>query len=163
MVGKVSDDIFYSVLKDLNRVEAGFKHLIEQFRKLSESSSLSEEEARKLEHVKERLFTIQQDISSITKSFPASGSNSMISAQGPPMIIRCKHWDDFKFHASNADTISFICKEDEKAFQVDAVKGGKVYTFSGEFPSSAAMLKAWLSKEIGVKESEILEGILALG
>ena len=161
MVGKVSSDVFDSFLRDLKRLESSFKRLV---RKLGENAGFSGENAEKFNLVRERLSAIQRDISSIAGSFSAGrGGSDSVSVQGPPMIIRCKRWDDFKFHALNADTISFVYKEDEKIFQVDAVKSGKVYTYSGELPGVGVLLRAWLSREMGVDESEILEGVLALG
>jgi hypothetical protein len=42
--------------------------------------------------------------------------------RGPPVIVRCKQWEDFKTLAQNADTVSFLYKEPEKTFQADALK-----------------------------------------
>ncbi len=82
---------------------------------------------------------------------------------GPPLIVKCKQWEDFKTLASNADTVSYQFKETEKSFQADALKNGKVLTYTGEFPQNARLLKIWLSKELEVTEEKIFEGILAIG
>ena len=87
--------------------------------------------------------------------------SSLVSVSGSPLIFRCKNWDDFKRHALNADTVSFLYGEEEKTFQVDAVKGGKVY--SGEAPSGTALFRTWLSNEVDVEEEKVLEGVLAIG
>ena len=82
---------------------------------------------------------------------------------GPPIIIRCKNWEDFKLQASNAESVSFLYKDEEKAFQVDAVKGTRVFTYSGQLPNGAMLLRTWLSKEICTGQNQVSEGVLALG
>jgi hypothetical protein len=82
---------------------------------------------------------------------------------GPPVILRCKEWDDFQNVAAQAQTLSFMYREAEKTFQVDAVKDNQIITYSGPLPKGAMMLKAWLSKQLDVSEKKILEGILAIG
>ena len=82
---------------------------------------------------------------------------------GPPVILRCKQWEDFQSLACQAHTMSFLYKEAEKTFQVDAVKDNQVVTYSGELPKITALLKTWLSKQLDIYEKRILEGILAIG
>jgi hypothetical protein len=65
--------------------------------------------------------------------------------------------------ASGAQTLSFLYKEAEKAFQVDALKNNQIITYSGELPKTASLLRNWLSKQLEVPEKNILEGILAIG
>ena len=85
------------------------------------------------------------------------------SAKGPPVIVRCKRWDDFKKLAAGADTVSFLLRETEKGFQADALKNGRVLTFSGEMPEDGQLLRFWLATQLNVEESQIFEGILAVG
>jgi len=152
------------VLKSLKKFESDFKRLTTQLREIRESSKLSGETAQTFESIKEHLFNIQREISKTLNYEPARAvAGSTISIPSPPMIIRCKHWEDFKSQASNAENLSFLCQEEEKSFQVDAVKGGKVYTYSGQLPTIIAMLKTWLSKEMNTEENKILEGVLAIG
>ena len=164
-MGKASSEASDLVLKDLRRFEADFKRFIGQLQKISEGGSLSGEVAQKFNNVKERLSAIQNEISNTVESVsvPHTATSLTMSTHVSPMIIRCKRWEDFKLHALKADAISFLYKEEEKAFQVDAVKGGKVYTYSGQLPNNAELLRTWLSQEIGVEESNVLEGVLALG
>jgi hypothetical protein len=84
-------------------------------------------------------------------------------SQGPPVILRCKQWDDFLGLASGAQTVSFMVKEAERTFQADALKGNQIITFSGEFPKVSGLLKVWLSKQLDIPEKIVLEGVLALG
>ena len=82
---------------------------------------------------------------------------------GPPVILRCKQWEDFQTLAFQAHTLSFMCKEAENTFQADALKGNQIITYSGDFPKFAALLKMWLSKQLEISEKKILEGALAIG
>jgi len=82
---------------------------------------------------------------------------------GPPVILRCKQWDDFQTLAFQAQTLSFMYKEAEKTFQADALKGNQIITYSGELPQLTALLKMWLSKQLEIPEKKILEGVLAIG
>ena len=165
MAEEGSSEALDSILNNLREFERDFKRLIGQFHKIGDNSNLSGEVAGKFDSAKKRLSGIQREISNVVESLPASNAMTSIttSVVGPPIIIRCKNWEDFKPQAINADNISFLYREEEKTFQVDAVKGSKVYTYSGQLPSGAALLRAWLSKEVGTEASKVLEGVLALG
>jgi len=165
MVEQGSSETLDSILNNLREFERDFKRLISQFQKIGDSSRLSGEVAEKFESAKKRLYSIQREISNVVDSVPASDAttSTMTSVVGPTIIIRCKNWEDFKLQASNADNISFLYREEEKAFQVDAVKGSRVYTYGGQLPNGAVMLRMWLSKELGTEASRVLEGVLALG
>jgi len=82
---------------------------------------------------------------------------------GRPVILRCKQWDDFQNLAFQAQAVSFMYKEAEKTFQVQALKGSQIVTYGGEVPKLTALLKLWLSKQVDVSERQILEGALAVG
>jgi hypothetical protein len=90
-------------------------------------------------------------------------ASSVPISQGPPVILRCKQWEDFQNLAAQAQTISFLVKEPEKTFQADAIKSNQIITYSGEIPKPAALLKIWLAKQLDVSEKRILEGVLAIG
>ena len=83
--------------------------------------------------------------------------------QGPPVIVRCKQWEDFMNLAPQAQTLSFMVKDTERTFQVDALKGNQIITYTGELPKYPAMLKVWLSKQLNAPEKNVLEGVLAIG
>ena len=59
--------------------------------------------------------------------------------------------------------MSFLYREAEKTFQVDALKNNQIITYSGELPKQTALLKAWLARQLDVPEKKVLEGILAIG
>jgi hypothetical protein len=54
-------------------------------------------------------------------------------------------------------------RDDDKTFQVDALKDNQVITFNGELPKNPSLLKTWLSKQLEIPEKRILEGVLAIG
>ena len=82
---------------------------------------------------------------------------------GPSMIVRCKQWEDFQSLAFHAQTLSFSYKEDEKVFQVDALKGNQIISYAGPLPKFSVLIKASLSKQLDITEKSILEGVLAIG
>ena len=83
--------------------------------------------------------------------------------RGPPVIVRCRQWEDFKLLAQGAETVSFLYKDSEKGFQADALKNGRVLTFNGVMPDGVKLLKVWLACELGTGEGRIFEGVLAIG
>ncbi|MEA2090276.1 MAG: hypothetical protein U9O89_05915 [Thermoproteota archaeon] len=141
--------------KDLDRLISELGRVTEQ---LGDSGKLSD----KIEKVEERLLTIQNEVSNLIK-FVSSPRETPVLPRNPPVIVRCKQWEDFKVLASGAETVSFLYKEAERSFQADALRNGRVLTYSGDFPGNAELLKIWLSKELNVAEEDILEGILAIG
>jgi len=135
----------------------------------------------KVEKVEERLTTLQNEIANLITYLSAPHANSPVpvpqlqvheqakeplqtrESRGPPVILRCKQWEDFQTLAYQAQTVSFLYREAEKTFQVDALNNGQVITYSGELPKFTSLLKTWLSKQLSVEEKRILEGILAIG
>ena len=133
----------------------------------------------KIEKVEERLTTLQNEIANLITYLSASHEAPPVLTQltqeqrsetlqvkqvrGPPVILRCKQWEDFQTLANQAQTLSFLYREAEKTFQVDALKDNQIITYSGELPKQISLLKAWLSKQLGIPEKNILEGILAIG
>jgi hypothetical protein len=130
-----------SVLKSLRKFEADFGVLTGRLREIGGIPSLSVDEAEKLKSVKAHLSNFQREISDVVNYGSPITQVSVV-----PLAIRCKNWEDFKSHAFNANTLSFLYKDEEKTFQVDAFKDGWVYTYSGKIPSGAKLLRTWLSK-----------------
>ena len=141
--------------KDLDRLITELGTVAEQ---LGETGELS----GKVEKVEERISGLQNEISSLINYLSTSPSPReapvVIKEQkgevvqtgvmhGPPVILRCKQWEDFQ----------------TLAFQADALKGNQIVTYSGELPKLTALLKMWLSKQLDIPEKKILEGILAIG
>ena len=180
-------DFIISVLKEH---EKDLDRLINELGVITEKIGDKGEYAEKIERIEERLSLIQTELTELTKflSLPAAKPPSALAqakakaqvqmqaqaetaqtaattafARGPPVIVRCKQWEDFKLQASEASTISFLYKDAEKSFQADALKNGRVLTYSGALPEDPRLLKAWLARELGTSEAKIFEGILAVG
>jgi uncharacterized coiled-coil protein SlyX len=171
-------DFIVSVLKEH---EKDLDRLINDLGTITEKMGDSGELSGKVEKVEERLTTLQNEITNLITYLSASHDVPVVPPQlaqtrtqkaedvqfreirGPPVILRCKEWEDFQTLAYQAQTVSFLYKEAEKAFQVDALKNNQVITYSGELPKQTALLKAWLSRLLDIPEQKILEGILAIG
>ena len=152
-------DFIINVLKEH---EKDLDKLIHQLGIITESLGETGEITGKIEKVEERLATLQNEITSLIK-YISSPREAPPYPHGPPVIVRCKQWEDFKTLALGAETVSYQFKETEKSFQADALKEGKVLTYTGEYPQNARLLKIWLSKELNVTEEKIFEGVLAIG
>jgi hypothetical protein len=143
--------------------------------KLGESGELT----GKIEKVEQRLTTLQNEIANLitylstpreTRPAPTTlvqehrpEPSPPREAGGPPLILRCKKWEDFKTLACQAQSVSFLHREAEKMFQADALKNNQIITYSGELPTAISLLKTWLARELDMPENKVLEGILAIG
>ena len=176
-------DFIVNVLKEH---EKDLDRLISELGKVTEQLGETGELNGKVEKIEEKISGLQNDVSSLLnylskmpKESPAQApimkeQKSMVAPpplpapvpmvpSGPSVILRCKQWDDFQTLAHGAQTLSFTYKEAERTFQADALKGNQIITYSGEFPKFTSLLKMWLSKQLEVPETKILEGILAIG
>jgi hypothetical protein len=153
-------DFIISVLKEH---EKDLDRLITELGKITVKFGQPGEVSNKIERVEERLSSIQGEVAGLIKELSGSPRESAAHTHGPPVIVRCKQWDDFKVMAKGAETVSFLFKEAEKSFQADALKEGRVLTYNGEFPRDAKLLKFWLARELGVPEESVFEGVLAIG
>lgn len=162
-------DFIISVLREH---EKDLDRLIGELGNITSSVGKTGEMADKIEKVEDRLSTLQTEITGLIgilssprkhPGAPAALPTAPAALRGPPVIVRCKQWDDFKTLAKGADTVSFLFRETEKGFQADALKNGRVLTYSGDLPKDAKLLKLWLARELGVEEGKIFEGILAIG
>jgi len=152
-------DFIISVLKEH---EKDLDRLISELGKVTGKLGSGGEMATKVERVEERLGSIQTEVASLIKELSSPRELPHV-ARGPPVIVRCKQWEDFKALAVGAETVSFLLKEAEKSFQADALKEGRVLTYNGEFPRDVKLLKFWLARELGVPEENVFEGVLAIG
>lgn len=157
---------YLSVVDGFREHGKGMGDVIELLQRFIKNSGLGVEFERKATDVQTRFSVIQSDISILISSLSSPLATPDLNEerlQGPPVIIRCKQWEDFRSQALNAGTVSFLYRDEEKGFQVDALKGGRVYTFSGALTSNVTLLRTWLSKELRVEENKVVEGILAIG
>jgi hypothetical protein len=166
-------DFIVNVLKEH---EKDLDKLINELGTVAEQLGDTGELSNKVDKVEERITGLQNEIGSLINYLSAAPREAppAIKEQrgeaapagvmtGPPVILRCKQWDDFQTLAFQAHTLSFMYKEAEKTFQADALKNNQIITYSGELPKLTALLKMWLSKQLDVPEKKILEGILAIG
>ena len=101
---------------------------------------------------------VKENVAVIAQTQPTS-----LSLSGPLVSVKCRQWDDFLGLAMQAQTVSFNFKEDDKTLQADALKGNRIITYNGSLPKPNEVMKIWLSKQLGVQESNVFEGVLALG
>ena len=169
-------DFIVNVLKEH---EKDLDRLINELGNMTERLGDTGELSGKIEKVEERLTTLQNEIANLITYLSASHEAPPVPLQttqeqkpealqvremrGPPVILRCKQWEDFQALAHQAQTLSFLYREAEKTFQVDALKDNQIITYSGELPKQISLLKTWLSKQLDIPEKKILEGILAIG
>jgi hypothetical protein len=166
-------DFIVNVLKEH---EKDLDRLINELGTVTEALGETGELSVKVEKVEERISGLQNEITSLVNYLSASPRETpALTPQqqvevvqpsvmhGPPVILRCKQWEDFQTLAFQAQTLSFMYKEAEKTFQADALKGNQIITYSGELPKLTALLKMWLAKQLEIPEKKILEGVLAIG
>jgi len=153
-------DFIINVLKEH---EKDLDRLVTELSKTTEKFSQTGEITTKIESVEDRLSTMQTEISNLINYISPSQKTPSYTPHGPPVTVRCKRWEDFKAFATDAETISFLYKQEEKVFQADALKEGKILTYTGEFPQDSNVLKIWLSRELKVPEDKIFEGALVIG
>ena len=166
-------DFIVNVLKDH---EKDLDRLIGELGTVAGAFGETGELGSKVEKVEERINGLQNEISNLINYLSVSPREAPVLTEeqkaevvqtglmhGPPVILRCKQWEDFQTLAFQAHTLSFMCKEAENTFQADALKGNQIITYSGDFPKFAALLKMWLSKQLEISEKKILEGALAIG
>ncbi len=151
-------DFIINVLKEH---EKDLDRLIDELGTVTEQFGESGEVTGKVEKIEERLSGIQSELSNLIK-FISSPAEMQVHARGPPVIVKCKQWEDFKTLAIGAETVSFLFREADKTFQADALKNGKVLTYNGEFPRDVNLLKIWLSRELDVAENKVFEGVLSV-
>ena len=165
-------DFIVNVLKEH---EKDLDKLINELGNITERLGDTGELSGKIEKVEERLSTLQSEIENLIAyvSVPREAPTARQQAseqrtvtvqsretKGASVILRCKQWEDFKSLAYQAQTLSFMYRENEKIFQADALKDNQIVTYSGEPPKKVQLLKIWLSKQLDIPEKMVLEGNL---
>jgi hypothetical protein len=155
-------DFIINVLKEH---EKDLDRLIGQLGIITESLGETGEITGKFESIEDRISSLQGEITDLVKylAVPKSTSPSSILTPRNTVNVKCKRWEDFKNLAAGAETVSFLFKEEEPSFCADALKNGRLVSFTGEFPQNSRLLKLWLSKELNVAEEVIFEGTLNIG
>ena len=173
-------DFIVSVLKEH---EKDLDRLISELGTVTEKMGETGEFNGRLEKVEQRLNGLQSEITNLITYLSGSHGAQMVPSSqpvnvsvpqrqetatfrelhGPPLIVRCKEWEDFASMASGAQTVSFMYREFDKTFQVDAIKDNQIVTYSGEVPKPSLLLRSWLSKQLSIPERKAVEGVLAIG
>jgi hypothetical protein len=167
------------IINVLREHEKDLDRLISELGTITEKLGDTGEFSGKIEKVEDRLTTLQNEIANLITYLSTSHDVPVVVQQplreqkpelyiateirGPPVILRCKQWEDFQTLAYQAQTMSFMYRDAEKTFQADALKNNQIITYSGELPKPTALLKTWLAKQLDMPEKKILEGILAIG
>ena len=151
------------IINVLREHEKDLDRLIGELGKIAGKFGQTGEVPSKITRVEERLASLQAEVASLIKELSSPKEMQAYAHRGPPVIVRCKQWDDFKVLANCAETVSFLFKEAEKSFQADALKEGRVLTYNGDFPRDTKLLKFWLARELNVTEDKVFEGVLAIG
>ena len=173
-------DFIVNVLKEH---EKDLDKLIGELATVTEQIGVSGDLTGKVEKVEEKVNGLQNEITNLIACLSTSPREPLPSApkeakigepaqvlqpvqaaflQGPPVILRCKQWEDFVSSAVQGQTMSFMVKEAERTFQVDALKGNQIVTYTGELPKMPSLLKVWLGKQLEISEKKVLEGVLAI-
>jgi hypothetical protein len=171
-------DFIVNVLKEH---EKDLDRLVNELATVADQMGDNGELGGKVEKIEAKINSLQSDVSSMLKRFSTSSTGVPMAAavapatkepqtepvqvglvNGPPLLLQCKQWDDFRVLATQAQTVSFTFKETEKIFEAEALKNNQIITYTGEIPLYSTLLKTWLSKELEISEKKILEGVLAL-
>jgi hypothetical protein len=83
-------------------------------------------------------------------------------ANGLPLFLRCRQWEDFQAFSAHAQTVSFVLKETDKTLEVNALKNNQLINYQGEPPTMSTLLKLYLSRQLDVAEKLVLEGEITL-
>src|SRR4030067_3324778 len=171
------------IVNGLKEHEKELDRLIHKLVTITQKLCVAGELTGKVEKVEQRISGLQNQIGSLinylstvprealvamkepqkTETLQANVMQIRPTVQGPPMILRCKLWEDFQTLAFQAHILPFMIKESEKTFQADAIQNNQIVTYVGELPKPALLVKAWLGKQVEISEKRILEGILAIG
>jgi hypothetical protein len=84
------------------------------------------------------------------------------SPTGSVLIAKCKQWNEFRSLAKAAEIVFFLCDNQQNTFRTDILYNGIILTYCGDIPKHIAFqsLKKWISTELNVSESRIIEGTL---
>jgi len=152
-------DFIINVLKEH---EKDLDRLLNRLDTTLEQHGTTSQLTNKITTVENRLTNLQTQITDLIQIITTQEKPTQPAIRGLPVIVRCRQWQDFKNLATNAETLSYLQKEPERTFQADALKDGRVFTYTGTLPPNTILLKTWLSKELNLPPEQILEGALAL-
>lgn len=167
-------DFIVNVLKEH---EKDLDKLINELATVTEQMGDSGELSGKVDKVEEKIGFLQKEVTNLLDQLSNTPQQALpkqviveqpkqtpkeviLAGTGPLVVLRCKQWSDFQTLAAKAQTLSFNIKLEEKQFQVDALKANQLITYTGDLPMLPALLKTYLSNQLGAAEQNIYEGIL---
>jgi hypothetical protein len=157
--------------KDLDRLVTELGTVAGQ---LGESGELN----GKVKKIEDKINGLQAEVSNLVKSISNSSQKqtshpmaaqveepiilastpATVPQNGLPMVLQCKQLEDFFSLAAQAERVVFTHKEAEKIFEAQALKHGQLFCFTGEAPDFTALMKTYLSWQLGVPGKQISEG-----
>ena len=152
-------DFIINVLKEH---EKDLDRLVSQLGIITEGLGDTGEITGKIESIEDHVSNLQGEITNLIKHLPVP-QESPSYTPGKPVNVKCKQWEDFKNLAADAETVSYLFKATENTFQADALKNGKVVSYTGDFPPNTCLLKLWISSELNIAEESVFEGVLNIG
>ena len=170
-------DFIINVLKEH---ELNLDKSIEEIGTVSEQINETIEDLKaKVEKAEEKVNILQKEVTNLTgclsntpeKALPITSNEQASHVQAalalspavqnnPPLILHCKQWTDFQLLAMNAQTLTFIYKEEGGIFEVNALKENQLIQYSGVLPNISSILKIWLSTTFDLDGQKIFEGLL---
>jgi hypothetical protein len=172
-------DFIINVLKEHEQALDKSIQELETVTNLRASSGISE---AKVEKIEQKLEGLQKEVAKLVGSLsiaPKSPSTPLSQqdptakltpaisppiVQGTPSIVlNCKQWEDFQLLAMNSQTLFYSIKENDKVFQVEAVKGNQIITYTGGLPSFSLILRVWLSQQLNIVRQNLFEGLIEKG
>ncbi|MCW4016793.1 MAG: hypothetical protein NWF06_10520 [Candidatus Bathyarchaeota archaeon] len=150
-------DFIINVLKEH---EKDLDRLISQLGIITESLGETGEITGKIENIEDRISTLQGEITNLVNHLAVPKDSTPSYTSGKPVNVKCRRWEDFKNLAAGAETVSYLFKASENTFQADALKNGKIVSYTGDFPPNTNLLKLWISQELNVDECSVFEGVL---
>jgi len=170
-------DFIVNVLKEH---EKDLDKLIGELATVTEQIGDTGELSGKVAKVEQKIDTLQKEVSNLIGTIsnvpkgalPAVvieqpnelvSSVSAVVSGAASVVLHCVQWEDFQTLALRAQTLSFSYKEEEKIFEVNALKGNQIIAYSGSLPKLSCVLKLFLSKQLDVPERSSLEGVLTVG
>ncbi len=153
-------DFIINVLKEH---EKDLDRLVGQLGIITESLGETGEVTGKIESIEEKISNLQCALSNLPTSAEGAPQKSpVVTGSTKGVNVKCRKWDEFKAMANCAETVSYLCKTSENTFKAEALKSGKLVSYTGEFPSNSTLMKLWLSNQLMVNKEDIFEGVLDL-
>ncbi len=171
-----NSDGFDFILNALKKNSEDLDAILNEVKKMTDQAGEIYETTFK--RIEEKMNSLQNDVRNLTKSALAAPQQARtpslsaevtepkhiphetLEARSPPVVLRCKSWEDFQAFASQAETVSFEYRESDNNFEADALKDNQIVAYVGQVPKQVSLLKLWLSRQLELPEAKVFEGTL---